>query len=72
MNDVDVQRTKDAPRAVSCRSCGAAIVFLRTASGKSMPINAETVEASDETYEHGRHVSHFSTCTNPGAHRRPR
>ena len=27
-----------------------------------MPVDADTVEADDETYEHGRHVSHFGTC----------
>jgi hypothetical protein len=57
-------------RVVKCRSCGAEIVFLRTATGKLNPVNADTVEAHDEIYEHGRHVSHFSTCANADAHRR--
>lgn len=57
---------------VACRSCGQDIVFLRTASGKQMPVNADTVEPGDTEYEHGRHVSHFSTCPHANDHRRPR
>jgi hypothetical protein len=57
---------------VACRSCGEDIVFLRTASGKMMPVNADTVEAGDTDYEHGRHVSHFSTCTHSDRWRKPK
>jgi hypothetical protein len=55
---------------VSCRSCGADIVFLRTASGKTMPVNADTIEPGDTEFEYGRHVSHFSTCDQPGRFRK--
>jgi hypothetical protein len=34
-------------RIVRCKSCNARIVFLETAAGKRMPINADTVEAED-------------------------
>lgn len=49
-------------RIVRCRSCNARIIFLDTIAGKKMPVDADTVDAEDEVYEHGRHVSHFSTC----------
>ena len=57
---------------LTCRSCGAEIKFLRTASGKSMPVDAETVEPGDTDYEHGRHLSHFSTCPDQNKWRKPR
>jgi hypothetical protein len=45
---------------------------MRTASGKTMPVNADTVEAGDTEFEYGKHVSHFSTCPSADRHRRPR
>ena len=62
-----------------CKSCGQYIFFLRTQSGKLMPVDAESV--ADIEYElpdmdepeyaplEG-HVSHFSTCPNADKHRR--
>jgi hypothetical protein len=64
--------SREQSDALTCRECGAEIVFLRTASGNTMPVNADSVEPGDTDYEHGRHVSHFSTCTNPERFRRPR
>jgi DNA-directed RNA polymerase subunit RPC12/RpoP len=53
-------------RIVRCKACRARIVFLQSpSSAKQVPVDADTVEADDEVYEHGRHVSHFSTCSNP-------
>lgn len=57
---------------VSCRSCKADIVFLRTAAGKTMPVNADTVEPGDTEFEYGRHVSHYSTCNDPERFRKRR
>ena len=57
---------------VSCRTCGEDIVFLMTIGGKRMPVNADTVEPGDTIYEHGRHVSHFSSCDQPGKRRKPK
>jgi hypothetical protein len=57
---------------VSCRSCGEDIVFLLTASGKKMPVDAATVEPGDVYYEAGKHVSHFSSCDQPEKFRKPR
>ena len=52
-----------------CRACDKAIVFLRSATpnkktGKRglVPVNAETVQHDDYTYDSTRHVSHFSDC----------
>jgi hypothetical protein len=45
-----------------CRSCLAPICWLRTVSGKWMPVNAETAEEGDEVFQHGKHVSHYATC----------
>ena len=46
----------------TCRSCGARIVWMMTSNNRRMPVNAETAEHGETIYEHGRHVSHFSTC----------
>jgi hypothetical protein len=59
-------------RITRCSSCRARIVFLRTAAGKQMPVEADTVEATDETFEAGRHESHFAKCAAADKHRRSR
>lgn len=59
-------------RFTTCSSCGASIVFLRTATGKSNPVNADTVRAGDDMLDVTRHVSHFATCPNSATHRNPR
>ena len=59
-------------RITRCKSCRARIVWLKTVAGKNMPVDADTVEPHDDVYEHGRHVSHFSTCEQANQHRRPR
>lgn len=59
-------------RIVHCSSCKAPIIFLQTSAGKQMPVNAETVEEHDTVYEHGRHVNHWGSCSNPKQHRKPR
>ncbi len=59
-------------RIVNCKSCLARIVWFKTATGKNMPVDAETVEADDEELDLSRHVSHFATCPNANTHRRSR
>lgn len=59
-------------RIVRCRSCNARIIFLPTASGKKMPVDADTVEAHDEEFDADRHESHFATCPAADQHRKPR
>lgn len=57
----------------NCRSCGAAIVWLRAPSGKWMPTNAETVkDPKAEWFDYDTMTSHFATCLNPDAHRKPK
>jgi hypothetical protein len=75
MSFEDIDDTTDAHerRIVRCRACYARIIFLQSpSSDKKVPVDADTVEAEDETYEHGRHVSHFGTCTDPTRFRKPR
>lgn len=67
--------THDIHRLVpltDCRSCGAAIVFLRTAAGRSMPVDAIDVLPDDTTYDAKRHVSHFATCPEAKLWRKPK
>lgn len=59
-------------RITRCKSCGAKIIFLLTPAGKRCPTDADTVESEDQTFEWGRHVSHFTTCPNANQHRRTR
>jgi hypothetical protein len=57
-------------KKATCSSCGAAIVWLETASGKSMPVNAETARADDHFFDDEIHVSHFSSCPHANQHRK--
>lgn len=62
------------PFATSCSSCGARIVWFRTASGERMPVDEITCEPTDAEHQLDlkRHKSHFATCPNANQHRRPR
>jgi hypothetical protein len=70
----DINDTSEAHelRITRCKSCRERIIFLPTSSGKMIPIDADTVDAEDETYIHGKHVSHFATCAEADKFRRPR
>lgn len=57
-------------RIVRCSSCRAKIIWFKTAAGKNMPVDADTVEPEDQELELPRHISHFATCPNAGQHRR--
>ena len=58
------------PNEKKCRSCKAPIVWLRTAAGKTMPVNPDTVAEDCETYDAAAlHTSHFATCPNASRHR---
>ena len=53
-----------------CRSehCGADIVWLKTRGGKNMPVDAGTVNlTNDAIFDGARHTSHYATC--PDANR---
>lgn len=60
------------PEIMTCRSCGAAIVWLGTKAGKSMPVNADTFAPGDTQYDGARHKSHFATCPQGNQWRRKR
>jgi hypothetical protein len=59
-------------KGAKCRSCNAAIVWLKTSTGKNMPVDAATVLPTDQTFEPPRHVSHFATCPEADKHRKPK
>jgi len=69
--------------AGKCSSCGAFIVWFRTATGKSMPVDPNPVDNGNLKLDdsgrlvvvkpgEGTHVSHFSTCPQAGQHRKAR
>lgn len=68
-----------------CRSCGASIVFARTAKGKQMPLNAEpqrlvVLEPDPQALDGLTKVAvvracftpHFATCPAAAEHRKRR
>lgn len=59
-------------RITRCRSCRKQIIFLKTASGKAMPVNADTVEPNDQEFDHERHESHFADCPKADSFRKAR
>lgn len=64
---------KHERRITRCRSCNARIIWLKTAAGKNMPVDADSVEPTHEEFDAKTgHVSHFSTCPNANKHRRQR
>ena len=59
-------------RIVRCSSCRAKIIWFKTAAGKNMPVDADTVESDDDELDLPRHVVHWATCPNAAQHRRNR
>lgn len=66
-------------RVGRCRSCDAYVVWMRTNTGKSMPVDADSIDEDElERAEDGTplfdaglgHVSHFATCPHASEHRR--
>jgi hypothetical protein len=70
--DIDDTDERHERRIVRCRTCNAKIIFLETASGKRMPVDSDTVEPDDETFDGSRHASHFAVCPAANQHRKPR
>lgn len=56
----------------SCASCGARILFLRTKSGRSIPVNDTGKIKPTEQFDYSVHTSHFATCPKAADHRRAR
>ena len=55
-----------------CRSCGKPIIWMDTASGKNMPIDADTYTPGDAVFDAKKHRSHFATCPKADMHRKRR
>jgi len=68
----DGQLAAHEARTALCRSCLKPIIWFKTATGKNMPVDAETVEAYDEELDLSRHISHFATCPQRDKWRKPR
>lgn len=51
-------------RITRCKAegCNAQIIWLKTARGKNMPVDADTVAPGEIEYDRQRHTSHFDTC----------
>lgn len=50
-------------RISECRSCKADIVWLKTQSGKNIPVNVEDiVDNGAEIFDPDTMTSHFATC----------
>lgn len=69
----------------TCRTCKAAIIWVKTEKGKKMPLDATPTEAGmfflDEEdgialYGRGKqatgYTSHFATCPQANQHRKPK
>ena len=59
-------------RTARCRSCDQYIVWLKTEAGANMPVDADSVEEGDKTFDAKSHVSHFSTCPDADKFRKRR
>lgn len=61
----------------ACKSCGAPIVWVKSANGKVMPLDGKPEKRVIVTDEGigcvvDTYTSHFSTCPNAAEHRKPR
>jgi len=66
----NMETTYEGKQFKQCRSCKASIVFLKTKHNKFLPVDAETVDDTDEIYTHGKHRAHFATCPDAKQFRR--
>jgi hypothetical protein len=74
LDDPDSTTEAHERRIVRCSAheCRARIIFLNTGGGTVMPVEADTVEPGDTTFDSRRHESHFAHCTAAGRFRQPR
>jgi hypothetical protein len=47
---------------MQCSSCGAEIIFLKTAKEKAMPVDYLSTIKQGDVFDHTKHTSHFATC----------
>jgi hypothetical protein len=62
---VELARLEREARLTQCRCCGALIVFLCSAHGGYVAVNAGSVLASDGRYSSTTHIAHAATCPHP-------
>lgn len=61
------------PQDGTCSSCGAPIVWIRTAAAKAMPCDpAQLSVVTDAGNVVRGRVSHFATCPSAAQHRAPK
>lgn len=59
--------------STTCDRCPATIYFIRTDSGKRMPVRADLLEGKHPAAGHdGRGISHFADCPAAAHFRKPR
>jgi len=67
----DVIRYRRVTTTCGAKVCGREIAFLRTAKGRPMPVDGDSLTTADRealarreelAYRHGEHVTHFSSC----------
>lgn len=66
-----IETTKES-RCRSCKSCSAAIIWMKTKNDKTIPVDYESVDGMELIFEPGKHVAHFATCPNANKHRKRR
>lgn len=70
MSRADCLRPGQIPR---CASCGAAIVWMRTKSGRRIPVDLASADPAHQNFDPVMgHISHFATCPQADQHRRRR
>lgn len=60
-----------------CREadCGQYLVWLKTEKGANMPVEVESLDATDDEttmYDPSRHEAHWGNCTKPDQFRKPK
>jgi len=64
-----------------CESCKKEIAFLKTKSGKFIPVNIDSLSNQEKQklsegkrifFQFTRHTSHFATCPNASIFRKPK
>lgn len=53
-----------------CRSCGAEIFWMKTKSGKNMPVDFDDELTREKEFDADRMQSHFATCSEADKHRK--
>lgn len=69
-----------------CRSCDASIVWMKTSTGKTIPVDTDTIDERDLEFVYDQrakwndyrsplfnpknHTAHFATCPDADKHRR--